>query len=201
VCVFSHDDIEIHAADFRERLLGHLEHCDVAGVAGTTQLAGPAWGWAGPPHVYGQVGVYVAQKNFFDAAIYAAPARHIGDIQALDGVFFACHRRVVESTPFDAETFTGFHHYDLDFTYRAFRAGMKLAVCCDLDLIHFSFGAFGSDAWKASAAAFMRKHGATIPQRPAALWNRTSARVATREQLLPCLRPPHWDTPPASAPG
>ena len=193
VLIFSHDDIEIHAANFRERLLGHLARCDIAGVAGTTLLCGPAWAWAGPPHVYGQLGMYVRAKNFFDAAIYAAPARHIVGIQALDGVFLACHRRVVEQIRFDEQTFTGFHHYDLDFTYRAFAAGMKLAVCCDLDLIHFSFGDFGSDAWKASAAAFMQKHDGTIAQRPPAAWNRTSARVPTREQLLPILRPPHWE--------
>jgi GT2 family glycosyltransferase len=193
VIIFSHDDIEIHARDFRDKLLGHLDRCDVAGVAGTTLLAGPAWAWAGPPHVYGQLGMYVRAKNFFDAAIYAAPGRQVGGMQALDGVFLACHRKVVEATPFDEQTFTAFHHYDLDCTYRAFRAGMKLAVCCDLDLIHFSFGDFGSDAWKASAARFMQKHAATIPQQPLASWNRTSVRVQTREQLLPCLHPPHWD--------
>ena len=192
LCLFSHDDIEIHAPDFRAKLLGHLGRCDIAGVAGTTQLAGPAWGWAGPPHVYGQLGEYVRAKNFFQAAIFAAPTRHIAHIEAIDGVFLACHRRVVEAVPFDGQTFTGFHHYDLDFTYRAFRAGMKLGVCCDLDLIHFSVGDFGSDAWKSSAARFMHKHGATIAQRPPASWNRTSVRVPTREQLLPCLRPAHW---------
>jgi hypothetical protein len=193
IIIFSHDDIEIHAPDFRQKLLSHLGRCDIAGLAGTTQLAGPAWAWAGPPHVYGQLGVYVRAKNLFDAAIYAAPTRHIKNIQALDGVFLACHRSVVEATPFDERTFGGFHHYDLDFTYRAFHAGMKLAVCCDLDLIHFSLGDFGSEAWKSSAARFMQKHGGTLPQRPPASWNRTSVRVPTREQLLPCLRPPHWD--------
>ena len=196
VLIFSHDDIEIHAADFRQRLLGHLERCDVAGVAGTTLLAGPAWAWAGPPHVYGQVGQYLRDRNLFEAAIFAVPARHVGNMQALDGVFIACRRKVVEATPFDEQTFPGFHHYDLDFTYRAFRAGFKVAVCCDLDIIHFSRGAFGGDAWKSSAARFMQKHGSTLPQRPAANWNRTSVRVATREELLPCLRPPHWETPP-----
>jgi len=195
VIVFSHDDIEIHAPDFREKLLGHLRCCDITGVAGTTYLAGPAWAWAGPPHVYGQIGVYVRAKNFFDAAIYAAPTRHIAHIQAMDGVFLACHRRVIEAVPFDEQTFTGFHHYDLDFTYRVFRAGMKLGVCCDLDLIHFSLGDFGSDAWKSSAARFMQKHGSTLPQHPPASWNRTSVRVPTREQLLPILRPPHWSLP------
>src|SRR5687767_45679 len=128
VIVFSHDDVEIHSPDFREKLLGHLQHCDVAGVAGTTLFCGPAWAWAAPPHVYGQLGVHVAQKNFFDAAIYAAPARRVDNIQALDGVFMACHRRAAEAVGFDAQTFDGFHHYDVDFSFRAYRAGMKLSA-------------------------------------------------------------------------
>jgi hypothetical protein len=41
--------------------------------------------------------VYVAAKSFFDAAIYAAPARRVDHIQALDGVFLACHRRAAEA--------------------------------------------------------------------------------------------------------
>ncbi|MEA2733788.1 MAG: hypothetical protein QOE14_239 [Humisphaera sp.] len=191
VVIFSHDDIEIHAADFRRKLLGHLECCDIAGVAGTTLLSGPSWAWAGPPHVYGQVGQYNRAKNLFEAAIFAAPSRHVPNMQAVDGILFACHRRVVEATPFDEHTFTGFHHYDLDFTWRAFCAGMRLGVCCDLDIIHDSVGQWG-EAWKASAERFIQKYP-TLPQRPPANWNLTVVRVATREELLPCFHPPHWD--------
>jgi len=191
--VFSHDDIEIHAADFRARLLGHLERCDVAGVAGSTQLCGPAWAWAGPPFLYGQVGQYHRAQNLFEAATFAVPARHVGNMQALDGMFIACHRKVVLATPFDEQTFTGFHHYDLDFTYRAFLSGFRLAVCCDLDMIHFSDGTW-NDAWKASAARFMQKYAGKLPERPRPPnWNRMSVRVATRQELLPRLRPPHWE--------
>ena len=193
VIVFSHDDIEIHAADFRARLLGHLERCDVAGVAGSTQLCGPAWAWAGPPFLYGQVGQYHRAQNLFEAATFAVPARHVGNMQALDGMFIACHRKVVLATPFDEQTFTGFHHYDLDFTYRAFLSGFRLAVCCDLDMIHFSDGTW-NDAWKASAARFMQKYAGKLPERPRPPnWNRMSVRVATRQELLPRLRPPHWE--------
>lgn len=193
VLVFSHDDIEIHAADFRTRLLGHLDRCDVAGVAGTPLLCGPAWAWAGPPYLYGQLGQYHRAQNHFEAAIFATPARHVGNMQALDGVFLACHRKVVEATPFDEQTFTGFHHYDLDFCYRAFGGGFKLAVCCDLELIHFSDGTW-DDAWKASAARFMTKYAGKLPARQRPNWNRMSVRVATREELLPRFRWPHWET-------
>jgi GT2 family glycosyltransferase len=192
VLIFSHDDIEIHAPDFRQRLLGHLQRADVVGIAGTPLLCGPAWAAAGPPFVYGHLGHYHPEHNIFEAAIFAAPARHIGNMQALDGVFLACRRKVVEAIPFDEQTFTHFHHYDLDFTYRAYLAGFKLAVCCDLDLIHFSNGTWG-EAWKSSGLRFMQKHAATIPQGARVNWNRMSARVATREECVARLRWPHWD--------
>ena len=41
--IFSHDDVEFRAPDFAERLLGHMAHCDVAGVAGTDKLSGGDW--------------------------------------------------------------------------------------------------------------------------------------------------------------
>ena len=35
-------------------------------------------------------------------------------------------------------TFDGFHHYDLDFSYSAYRAGFRLAVVNDICIYHAS---------------------------------------------------------------
>jgi GT2 family glycosyltransferase len=196
--ILSHDDIEIHAADFLPRLRGHLERADLVGVAGTTLLCGPGWAWAGLPHVYGQIGQHVRakpgaknSKDHFEAAVFAAPARHVSNIQALDGVFLACRRGLAEAVPFDQRTFVGWHHYDIDFSYRAHRAGYKLAVACDLNVIHHSRGEW-DEAWKRSAEQFLQKHQSTLQFRSATAWNHASARVATREALIPIFHPPHW---------
>lgn len=61
-------------------------------------------------------------------------------IQALDGVFMAMRSRVARALRFDAETFDHFHLYDLDFSYRAFVSGLRLAVCRDLVVFHNSNG-------------------------------------------------------------
>jgi GT2 family glycosyltransferase len=53
---------------------------------------------------------------------------------------------VVEQIPFDEKNFDGFHLYDIDFTFRAYLAGMKLAVCSDISILHFSKGNYG-DEW------------------------------------------------------
>jgi glycosyl transferase family 2 len=41
--LFSHDDIQFLGPDFCRRLLGHMQHCDVLGVAGTRRLTSPTW--------------------------------------------------------------------------------------------------------------------------------------------------------------
>jgi len=75
---------------------------------------------------------------------------------ALDGVFIATHRRVWEALRFDEQCFDGFHLYDIDFTYRAHRAGFRLAVPLDLLLIHYSTGRYDI-RWQAFNMRFLAK--------------------------------------------
>jgi hypothetical protein len=78
------------------------------------------------------------------------------NIQALDGVFIAMRRQVWESLRFDAESFDGFHLYDIDFSYRAHLAGFRLAIPLDLLLIHFSTGRYDR-TWQRHNRTFMQK--------------------------------------------
>src|SRR5262245_66079790 len=78
-------------------------------------------------------------------------------IQALDGVFLAMRRDVPRAVAFDAETFDGFHLYDLDFSFRAHRAGYKLGVAPELTLIHASTGHFNR-TWQVYGQRFPAKH-------------------------------------------
>src|SRR5687767_11248808 len=95
--IFAHDDIEILAPDFRAKLKRHLQAYDLVGVAGTDRLGDALWSTAGPPHIFGQVAHYKPPPlNVLDVEIFAAPARSVGNIQALDGLFFAARRSVVE---------------------------------------------------------------------------------------------------------
>jgi GT2 family glycosyltransferase len=61
-------------------------------------------------------------------------------MQAIDGVFMAATRRVCQAIPFDQATFDGFHFYDLDFSFRAYRAGFKLGIARDILIIRDSMG-------------------------------------------------------------
>ena len=156
VLIFCHDDIDIVHADFGERLLCHLSTCDVVGVAGAGKLVNAHWGHAGLPHLHGQIVHRPPGESdylYFAAGLQAA---RVENISALDGVFIAMHRKVWEGIGFDAATFDGFHGYDIDFTYRAYLAGFRLAVPMDLLLIHFSTGGYDLK-WQAGNLKFLRK--------------------------------------------
>ena len=157
VLIFSHDDIEILSPDFAERVKAHLETYDLIGIAGTTRLVGGAWYFGGHP---------------FDFMLYVAPHPDSGKpvmiigggggllvvagAQTIDGVFMAARADVARALRFDDATFDDFHLYDLDFSFRAFLAGHRLAVRRDIVLVHYSQGAYDAK-WDEQRLRFERK--------------------------------------------
>jgi hypothetical protein len=126
------------------------------GIAGTTRLVGGAWYLAGHP---------------FDFMLYVAPHPDTGKpimvigggrplvvagAQALDGVFIAVRNDIARGLRFDDATFDHFHLYDLDFSFRAFLAGRKIAICRDIVLVHYSQGNYDAK-WDEQRLRFERK--------------------------------------------
>jgi hypothetical protein len=154
--IFCHDDIEFIHDDFGERVLRHLAHHDVVGVAGSSKLVDADWGHAGLPYVHGQI-IHrpPGQADFlYFAAGLQAPI--VENVHALDGVFIGMQRRVWETVKFDEATFNAFHLYDIDFTYRAHLAGFRISIPMDLLLIHFSMGGYDRK-WQRENLKFLRK--------------------------------------------
>jgi len=164
--VFSHDDVEVLSPDFAARLEAHLAAYDVVGVAGTRQLCGGGWYFAGHPHDYMLVVSPHPDTGRSTLVIEGGGALVADRIQALDGLMLATRADAARSLRFDETTFDHFHLYDLDFTFRAHLAGLRLAVCRDLVLLHASRG--GYDArWDAYRERFERKFAGRLAEPPA----------------------------------
>jgi hypothetical protein len=189
IVAFSHDDVEFLAPDFAARLLDHMRHCDVLGVVGTRKLGGPEWYTAGYPYLYGQTAC--PRKNLRDFLIYHyhVPARRVDKIQALDGQFLCARREVVEAVAFDEVTFDAFHLYDIDFTYRAFRSGLRVSVACDLFPLHESSGDYGPE-WKRYADAFLAKSG--VVHEPCRPYTPAAMVVSSRAEIVAAMTHAHW---------
>jgi hypothetical protein len=160
--VFCHDDIGIVCDDFAGRLRRYLARFDVIGVAGSDTLNGPVWAWAGTPHVLNWVCPRKVDGKFY--AFLLGPGPLLANAQALDGVFIAARREAAEHIGFDTDTFDGFHFYDLDFSYRAARAGLRCAVAAEIVVWHASGGDFRSPAWQHYATRFVQKFPELEPQ-------------------------------------
>jgi GT2 family glycosyltransferase len=191
VVIFSHDDIEILTPDFRERLTGHLRLFDVVGIAGTTRLLDGRWNSAGQPWVHGQcVQPALGDGEGYNVEIYGQ-AEHLAqpNIHALDGVFLATRRAAAKEVRFDAKTFDGFHLYDIDFTFRAFRAGLRLGVCNDILLYHASRGGYRDPAWRTYFERFQRKFARKLdPGPPGVATLHAREPVRTKEEALTLFR-------------
>jgi GT2 family glycosyltransferase len=165
VILLSHDDVDVLADDFVARLLDHLRWFDALGVVGSTRAAGPTVGWSGHPHLRGWITHHAPKEAQWqvDLLDHRAVA---GDITALDGVFLAARREVLKAVPFDAALFDGFHLADIDWSLRAARAGFRLGVAADLNLVHASRGNYDA-TWQHYADRFCAKHSlGTAPPAP-----------------------------------
>jgi len=191
IVVFSHDDIEILTEAFAERVKRHLARYDVLGVAGTDRLVGPGWVGAGPPHLFGQVAHRNRLTGECSVYIYGVPSRVVSGIRAMDGVFLAFRRSVVERLRWDDETFTGFHHYDLDMTFRAHLAGYRLAVVNDIPIVHESRGDYGPE-WEVHAERFIQKHLHNLEVMAPRKFQLSFVATPTRDDLLEVMTPRYW---------
>jgi hypothetical protein len=189
--IFSHDDVEVISPQLPQRLAAHLARFDLIGVAGTSRVINAKWFSAGPPHIFGQVAHFMPSGRIC-LDVYGAPHPVVGKIQALDGLFMAARRLVLEKIRFDEITFDGFHIYDVDFSFQAYKAGFRVAVANDINLMHQSIGNYNVQ-WQTYADRFTEKWKADLPDVSPPLFQWAAATVATLEEAKRRLNPPYWN--------
>ena len=178
--VFVHDDVEVLSPGLDDLLARALARADVVGIAGTRRLAGPTIGWAGQREMCGWLVHGSSDSAAWDFSALALRAGLAAGMQGLDGCFLAARTAAARATGFDADTFDGFHFYDLDFCLRAHRAGLTVAVDTDILVAHASRGKLGP-AWEAQAQRFVSKF-ATLGQAPAAPNHFHATRLASADE-------------------
>ncbi len=167
VLIFCHDDIACLSRNLLSNIDQHLIHLDVVGVAGASRLVNGAWYDAGGSDTFGQiVGPTVSDELMLMEFGHIAGEQRASRLAAIDGVFMAMHRRVAEHVRFDEQTFTHFHGYDVDFSFRAAQLGYNVGVAFDILLHHYSKGDW-SEPFKQTLAAFARKHAGRLSAEPA----------------------------------
>lgn len=198
VLIFSHDDLRLLAPDFRPELLAAVQAFDLVGVAGATRLDGPTWASCAPEHRRQCVSYPSADgPGFFTHVDGPWAARWHDGIQCLDGLFMAARREALGGLRFDARRYDGFHFYDLDFSHRAWRAGLRLGVCPRLGIVHASLGNY-DEVWQRYAQVFCAQYVLPATMRPPT----PSLGFADEAQLRAFLgAAPRWQDDCIAAPG
>lgn len=68
--------------------------------------------------------------------------RSIVPVVAVDGVWMCMPRKVFEKVSFDAQTYEGFHMYDIDTCLQVIHQGYKVGVLTSIDMYHPSSGTY-----------------------------------------------------------
>ena len=106
------------------------------------------------------------------------------EVQAIDGVFLAVRREVLERTRFDEKTFDGWHLYDLDFHFLRISPRASVAAACqDMCLVHNSLGKYRTD-WQQYVERFEEKHRGRLQKGQSHAQRRCSVEVASPEEWM-----------------
>jgi GT2 family glycosyltransferase len=135
------------------------------GVAGTRVMGTDGTWWKQPPSVLRGLVAHPAQDdNPFGLQFNTWPhtCALFGRVAVVDGVFFMCHKRVLDRIGgFDEKSYKGFHFYDLDTSLRASLAGL-LNYVAPIPLLHQSRGV-PNENWEQNRQIFVQKFERQLP--------------------------------------
>jgi Glycosyltransferase like family len=181
VLVYCHDDVELLSRDLFARVVAQIQHHDVIGVAGATEFNESCnWSLSGRSRGAGQMSTPI--EGGYHISSYGA-LNGATRVQVLDGVFMAARRTVAEKLGWDAETFDGWHFYDIDFSWRAHLAGFRVVVVSDLAMVHHSNGLLDPESpWGKYREKFLAKHASNKPTAKAVRKGVVIAQAADRDE-------------------
>jgi GT2 family glycosyltransferase len=166
---FVHDDILFLNRDASHVIAAAIAACDMFGACGTTRLTSGNWYDAGRPFTQGQVVAPVpSSPGHYELQQFGGDGRGLVlGVQALDGIFIACSRNAFDAVGgFNECVYDGFVGYDVDISFRAALAGLRLGVACGLVLQHDAHVEFFNDAkmqaWEDKQRIFERTFGASL---------------------------------------
>ena len=156
IVVFTHDDVIFNKDNWGKRLIKQYLNSDfgLLGVAGTTHMASTGKWWEDSSKMVGRVSHSHEGRTWTNNYSNVFPGK-ILDVCCLDGVLFSCNKNRIKNT-FD-ESITGFHFYDVDFSFGNHISGVKCGVIFDIAMTHKSIG-MTNDEWETNKLQFVKKY-------------------------------------------
>ena len=162
IVVFCHDDLEFDTTGWVYKIKSHFDknpEYGIIGLAGSKYMPKSGMWWEVQPTMYGIVNHKHEGKKW--ESKYSKDIKNkIEPTLMVDGLFFAVHKQRIK-TNFD-ESVTGFHFYDVDFSFRNYLQGVKVGVCTDIRVTHLSIGQT-NEKWEENRKIFAEKYQDILP--------------------------------------
>ena len=165
IILFCHDDIIFNTKKWGKRLLQHFNESEfgVLGLAGTRKLpeTGRWWDDINQP-LSNMVGIvnHSNQGKTWESKYSRPFVKNIIPVVMLDGLFFAINRKKIVKN-FD-ESVSGFHFYDVDFTFSNHLENVKIGVITNIRITHKSVGETNEE-WEKNRELFVEKYKDNLP--------------------------------------
>lgn len=167
---FLHDDVKIlgnrEVFDLPKELLDK-PFTGFVGAAGTRLMPKEGCWWKSPEsECRGAVYHPTKSSSIFGMHLNCWPhiAAQFGQTVILDGVLLMCSKKTFNRLEgFDADTFKGFHFYDVDITLRAHLLGL-INYVAPIPVIHRSYG-ITNENWEENRKLYVKKHEKVLPVR------------------------------------
>lgn len=159
---FVHEDVEFLTEGWGRIIAAKLAEpdCGVIGFAGSILKLRRLSGWHnGGGDLRAHYVQYMNGRHH--TADFNPEGLDFSPVVTLDGLCLFVRRDVWQKTPFDEQTFTGFHGYDIDFTL-AVACRCRNYVCNKVMVEHFSTGGY-SQQWLDTMKRLHHKWRSRLP--------------------------------------
>ncbi|RZK31883.1 MAG: hypothetical protein EOO61_17485, partial [Hymenobacter sp.] len=166
---FMHEDIRFHTKGWGQLVADIL--CDhTIGVLGVTggryQVAAPAAWWGCGLELCRENVLNVFPDGHKEMDLRNPENQSLADVAVVDGLWMCSRREVWQHYPFDSQTFTDFHFYDVDYCTEIFLHGLRVCVTFELLIEHHSRGSVNT-SWLHNALKYEQKRQGQLPFGPA----------------------------------
>lgn len=162
IVVLCHDDIYFEKGNWGNKVLKHFKRnpeYGIIGAAGTKYMPRSGRWWEIPTEMFGIVN-HEHEGKKWTSKYSESKDNKLDDTIIVDGLFIAINKKKIKNR-FNTDI-TGFHFYDVDFSFRNFIDGVKIGVFYDIRITHKSIGAV-NDQWESNRQKFAEIYKDILP--------------------------------------
>ena len=164
IVVLCHDDIYFDKKGWGNKIVKHFSKnpdYGILGLAGSISMPKSGKWWEDNTKMRGIVNHEHNGKKW-ESKYSNSLGNKVEEVLLVDGLFIAVNKNRIQKT-FD-ETVSGFHFYDIYFSFNNHLSGVKIGVVYDIRVTHLSIGQT-NDEWEKNRIMFSERFKSVLPKK------------------------------------